>query len=226
MKNEIIQLANSLLKQSESPLFVFSMTKIAVLPVVEEMDRLVRLREQFILSGNQLKLMNVMPDVFLSNILLIDSSMHKILAEMIIISMRDGIIALNELAKILEKENPLKLDQSFGQSYYINKIRLFLLALASGMRTNEVWLGIPKNQITKYEINDRGKLMSFTISQLQLLGDYLMNHSFINCKIEDQEDNILKIKMGINLRTCLEDNRPDSYDDDFDEELGLDNRDI
>lgn len=219
--NEIIKLSNALLNITDAPVFVYEVSKEAILPIVEEYDRIVRLRDQFIISGNKLTLSNIEPNLFLSNILMLDSSMHKILSEMILLSMREGVVALNDLAMKLEKNNPLGFDQSSSHSYYTYKIKLFLIALASGMKTNEVWLGTVKSGIVKYEVSNQGKIMSFTVAQLQLLGDYLIKHSFLFCEVIEESEKYLKIKMIVNMKTCLEDKKPVKYDEQYDEELGI-----
>lgn len=219
--NEIMKLSNALLNISDAPVFVYELSKDAILPIVEEYDRIVRLRDQFMVSGSKLTLSNIEPNMFLSNILMLDSSMHKILSEMILLSMREGIVGINELAMKLEKNNPLGFDQSTSHCYYAYKIKLFLIALASGMKPNEVWLGTGKSGIVKYEVTNQGKIMSFTVAQLQLLGDYLIKHSFLFCEVIEESEKYLKIKMMLNMKACLEDKRPVKYDEQYDEELGI-----
>ncbi len=81
------------------------------------------------LIGDQLTLKSVEPNSFESDLILIESSLPQIIAHALIKFLLDGGCDFATLSAWLEKENPLKFDQSLGHKFYEYKLKTFLIGL-------------------------------------------------------------------------------------------------
>lgn len=146
------------------------------------------------------KLCDIHPNLFLSNMLMVDSLMHKIISEMIVISMQSSVKDLPELIKRVEKSNPLGYDLSGGHSYYAHKMKGFLIGLVRGLNVEDTWIGSSKKGIALYEVHSKDKTMAFNAAQIPLLGEYLINHARIVCEVTERTSEHIKVKLMIELK--------------------------
>lgn len=81
-------------------------------------------------------------EIFGNNLILIDSLLPNILAEMLFLFFTSNISNVKELVDELEKKNPLKFNISNHHKYYEYKIKKFLTEVALGMMPSKIWNGI------------------------------------------------------------------------------------
>lgn len=95
--------------------------------------------KKIIEKNGQLKYWKINNRVFADNLVLIDSSMDKIIAETILYFYKDGICNCDEMVEKLELENPMNYGNVNAYKY---KFKKFLTAVALGIVPAAVWNGV------------------------------------------------------------------------------------
>ena len=142
---------------------------------------------------------------FNDNLILIDSSMDKILAETLLYFYRDGIYNCWDMVEKLESENPM----NYGNvNAYRYKFKKFLTAVALGMKPATVWDGIDEATGGYIVVTNEGNVLAYHIYNRNYFEDYLLKntkyetastsrHEFGEVYHEDGED---FIKLNLQVR--------------------------
>ena len=100
-------------------------------------DRIVEIQK---LNGH-LQFLNLEQNIFKNNLVLIDSFLPNILAEIIKLFFTSNMNTLKTLTSEITFNNPLNYDTQFSHDFYEYKIKRFLTDVALGMMPSKVWGG-------------------------------------------------------------------------------------
>lgn len=138
-----------------------------------------RIEEVKKLGGN-LIFVSLQKDIFKNNLVLIDSFLPNILAEVIKQFYTSYLSTISSLTEEISSMNPLGYDTQFSHSFYEYKIKRFLTDVALGMMPGKVWGG-------KYDatggyliVKEDGEILCYHIYNRNQFEDYL----FHNTKLE------------------------------------------
>ncbi len=119
-------------------------------------------------------------EIFGNNLILIDSLLPNILAEMLFLFFTSNISNVRELVDELEKKNPLNFNISNHHKYYEYKIKKFLTEVALGMMPSKVWNGIYDATGGYLVVKGNGEVLSYHIYNKNKFENYL----YYNTKLE------------------------------------------
>lgn len=127
-----------------------------------------------------LKFKSLEQDVFKNNLILIDSMLPNILAEIILLFYTSNLSSMKTLCNSIAIANPLNFDIQHSHAFYEYKIKRFLTDVALGMMPSKVWAG-------KYDatggyliVKENGDVLCYHIYNRNQFEDYL----FENTKLE------------------------------------------
>ncbi len=161
--------------------------------------------EKIIQEEGKLEYYKMHNKTFNDNLILIDSSMDKILAETLLYFYRDGIYNCWDMVEKLESENPM----NYGNvNAYRYKFKKFLTAVALGMKPATVWDGIDEATGGYIVVTNEGNVLAYHIYNRNYFEDYLLKntkyetastsrHEFGEVYHEDGED---FIKLNLQVR--------------------------
>lgn len=112
---------------------------------------------------------------FRNNLLVIDSRLPDILAEMVLLYYREKIIKLKDLIEEQKRRNALGFDLSLGHPFYGYKVKQFLIDVALGMKPASVWKGHHDATGGYLVVRPDGSLLCHHLNQRNVFGTYLCN---------------------------------------------------
>lgn len=111
---------------------------------------------------------------FNDNLVLIDSSLDKIIAHTLLYYYRDGISTCEDMVKQLEVENPLDYGNTNAYGY---KIKKFLTAVALGMRPASVWDGLDEASGGYIIVTRDGNILAYHLYNRNYFEEYLLKNT-------------------------------------------------
>lgn len=138
-----------------------------------------RIEEVQKLEG-KLKFLSLEQDIFKNNLVLIDSLLPNILAEVIKQFFTSNLSTVSEIANEISSKNPLGYDTQFSHSFYEYKIKRFLTDAALGMTPSKVWGGLYDATGGYLIVKEDGEILCYHIYNRNQFEDYL----FHNTKLE------------------------------------------
>ena len=127
-------------------------------------------------------------DVFNNNLVLIDSRLPNILAEIVKIYYSSDKSKIVDLIKKVEQNNPLNFDNTHNHKYYEYKIKKFLTETALGMMPAKVWEG-------KYDatggyliVKDDGDILAYHMYNRNEFEDYLYYNTKLDTASSSRHD--------------------------------------
>jgi len=136
-------------------------------------------------KGGKLSYYNLEQDIFKNNLMLIDSQLPIILAEIIKIFFTSDLSTTADLTANLNTYNPLKYDTSFGHTFYDYKIKRFLTDVALGMESSKIWTGVYDATEGYLIVKENSDVLCYHRYNLNQFEDYasslLMNSSDLRC---------------------------------------------
>ena len=128
-------------------------------------------------KGGEFKFLETEKRVFSNNLVLIDSLLPQILAEIVLEFFSTKGSKLSELLSKVEERNPLNFDDSDNHAFYNYKIKRLLTDVALGMMPSKVWTG-------KYDatggyliVKADGDIVCYHIYNRNEFEDYLLNNT-------------------------------------------------
>lgn len=131
-------------------------------------------------KGGKLIFKSIANDVFKNNLVLIDSLLPNILAEIVKTFYTSNLSSIKELAENINQINPLNYDNQFAHTFYEYKIKRFLTDVALGMTPAKVWNGIYDATGGFLIVKENGDVLCYHIYNRNQFEDYL----FQNTKLE------------------------------------------
>ncbi len=139
-------------------------------------DRIEKLKQ---LGGN-IEYLSLEQEVFKNNLVLIDSLLPNILAEIVRTFYTSNLSSIKDLTENINKTNPLNYDNQFAHTFYEYKIKRFLTDVALGMTPSKVWNGIYDATGGYLIVKENGDVLCYHIYNRNQFEDYL----FQNTKLE------------------------------------------
>lgn len=130
--------------------------------------------------GGNISYVSLEQDVFKNNLVLIDSLLPNILAEVVKTFYTSNLSSIKDLTENINKTNPLKYDNQFAHTFYEYKIKRFLTDVALGMTPSKVWNGIYDATGGYLIVKENGDVLCYHIYNRNQFEDYL----FQNTKLE------------------------------------------
>lgn len=136
--------------------------------------------DEIIKLGGELNFISPEKDIFKNNLVLIDSLLPELLAELLKNYYTSNLNRTSALTEEINKKNPLSFDTQFSHSFYEYKIKRFLTDIALGMMPSKVWGGVYDATGGYLIVKRDGDVLCYHIYNKNQFEDYL----FQNTKIE------------------------------------------
>lgn len=131
-------------------------------------------------KGGQLKFINLEQDIFKNNLVLIDSLLPNIVAEILNTFFTTSLSSIKDLTENINSNNPINYDNKYSHSFYEYKIKRFLTDVALGMTPSKVWSGVYDATGGYLIVKENGDVLCYHIYNRNQFEDYL----FANTKLE------------------------------------------
>jgi type II restriction enzyme len=139
-------------------------------------DRIEAINKQ----GGKFKFITLENNVFKNNLVLIDSLLPNIVAEIIKTFYTTKLSTTKDLTDSINTINPLEFDTQFSHTFYDYKIKRFLTDVALGMTPSKVWTGIYDATGGYLIVKENGDVLCYHIYNRNQFEDYL----FANTKLD------------------------------------------
>ncbi|WP_438965712.1 HpaII family restriction endonuclease [Flavobacterium sp.] len=167
-------------------------------------DRIEKIKEFY---GN-LNFISTESSIFGNNLTLIDSSLPKILSEILLLFFTSNLSKTNELVETISLLNPLSFNLETNHPFYFYKIKRLLTDIALGMMPSKVWTGELEATGGYLIVKDDGEVLCYHIYNRNEFEDYLLNntkletasstrHEFGSIYVENKK---LYIKLNLQIR--------------------------
>jgi len=111
------------------------------------------------------------------NLILIDSKLDYLLAEMLLLYYTTTKTKIKDLTEELESKNPLNFPPDSNHKFYEYKTKKFLTEIALGMMPSKVWNGIYDATGGYLVVRKDGKIVSYHIYDRNQFENYLFNYT-------------------------------------------------
>ena len=137
------------------------------------MDRIVHIRNK----GGDFKFVKTERKIFSNNLILIDSLLPEILAQIVLDFYSSKSSHLTDLVNKTAVENPLNFDTENDHKFYEYKIKRFLTDVALGMMPSLVWTGEYDATGGYLIVKDNGDVLCYHIYNRNEFEEYLLNNT-------------------------------------------------
>ena len=131
-------------------------------------------------TGGKLVFFNLEQEVFKNNLVLIDSLLPNIVAEIVRKFYTSPLSSVKDLTNQIDIENPLRYNKEFSHLFYEYKIKRFLTDVALGMTPSKVWDGLYDATGGYLIVKETGDVLCYHIYNRNQFENYL----FANTKLE------------------------------------------
>jgi HpaII restriction endonuclease len=131
-------------------------------------------------KGGYLNFSNLEQDIFKNNLVLIDSLLPNIVAEILKTFFTTTLSSTKDLTENINSTNPLHFDTQFAHSFYEYKMKRFLTDVALGMTPSKVWTGLYDATGGYLIVKENGDVLCYHIYNRNQFEDYL----YENTKLE------------------------------------------
>lgn len=137
------------------------------------MDRINEVRKRC----GQFEFVKTERKIFSNNLVLIDSLLPEILAQMVFDFYSSEFSHINTLVNIIAEKNPLNFDVENEHLFYEYKVKRFLTDIALGMMPSKVWTGRYDATGGYLIVKDNGDVLCYHIYNRNEFEDYLLNNT-------------------------------------------------
>jgi len=167
-------------------------------------DRIEKIKEK---SGT-LEFINTENQIFENNLTLIDSSLPKIIAELLKQFFTSKLSKTVDLVTEISTRNPLNYKTGNSHPYYSYKIKRFLTDIALGMMPSKVWTGEYDVTGGYLIVKDDGEILCYHIYNKNKFEDYLLHNTKFDTASSKrhgfgkiyEENGELKFKLNLQIR--------------------------
>lgn len=114
---------------------------------------------------------------FQNNLVLIDSSLPKIISKLLLLFFTTDISKVSDLTEAVANVNPLKYDLTQEHPFYSYKIKRFLSDIALGMMPSKVWTGKLDATGGYLIVKEDGEILCYHIYNQNQFEDYLYKNT-------------------------------------------------
>lgn len=147
-------------------------------------DRILKIKE----LGGVFEFLKTEKQIFSNNLVLIDSSLPKILSELVFNFYSDSKTKVKELVDDIEIDNPLNFDTSNHHQFYTYKIKRFLTDIALGMMPSKVWTGEYDATGGYLVVKGNGEILCYHIYNKNEFENYLINNTKLETASSSRHD--------------------------------------
>ncbi len=147
-------------------------------------DRIEKIKEY---SG-VLKFIKTESSVFGNNLTLIDSSLPKIIAEILLKFYSSNLSKVADLVNDISASNPLEFNLENNHPFYTYKIKRFLSDIALGMMPSKVWTGELDATGGYLVVKEDGEVLCYHIYNRNEFEDYLLNNTKLETASSTRHD--------------------------------------
>lgn len=126
--------------------------------------------------------------IFGNNLTLIDSSLPKILAEIVYQFFTSGHSKTVDLVNEISRLNPLEFNLETNHPFYSYKIKRFLTDIALGMMPSKVWTGELDATGGYLVVKEDGEILCYHIYNRNEFEDYLLNNTKLETASSTRHD--------------------------------------
>lgn len=156
---------------------IFTDKQIEIINSISTRSKIIDRINAILNENGKIDFLKTENQVFSNNLILIDSKLPEILAQIIYEFYTSKKSSLADLIKIINTKNPINYDVSNEHRFYEYKIKRFLTDIALGMMPSLVWTG-------KYDatggyliVKENGDVLCYHIYNRNEFEDYLYNNS-------------------------------------------------
>lgn len=169
--------APTLLNASEATNFVYEITGINdqdmdTINAINSKAKIVERIKAIYDVGGSLKFYKTHNYVFYGNLMMIDSNMEDILAELLLYSYTENVVDCKQIIDHLEKINPLNYPR---KGMYIYKFKQFLCAKALGMNPSKEWSGEDDANGGYIVVKSNGEVLAYHLYNRDKFKEYLFD---------------------------------------------------
>jgi type II restriction enzyme len=158
-----------------------------------------------------LKFCRITGDTLSRNLILIDSKLDALLAEMVLLYYTTTKSKIKDITEDLELRNPLGFPSDSTHKFYEYKIKNFLTEIALGMMPSKVWNGIYDATGGYLVVREDGEIVSYHIYDRNQFENYLFNYTKLETASSSRhkfgriykEDGKLFINLNLQIRFVL-----------------------
>lgn len=171
--------APTLLNAGETTNFIYRVTGLSdeqmnIVNDIDSRNKILDRMSKIYELGGKLEYDDVYHSGFKRNLIMIDSLMPEIVAEMLLYYYRDEAKSCSELVKRLGDQDPL----GFGEDViYTYKIKKFLCSCALGMKPAKKWDGIDEANGGYIIVKADGEILAYHIYNRNMFEQYLMDNT-------------------------------------------------
>ena len=159
-------------------------------------------------EGGKFKFITLENSIFKNNLVLIDSLLPNIVAEIIKTFFTTALSSTKDLTDSINKVNPLDYDTQFAHTFYDYKIKRFLTDVALGMTPSKNWDGSSEANGGYLIVKSNGDLVCYHIYDRDVFKKYLLNNTYFEAPSRSRHhygivyavDNKLKINLNLQIR--------------------------
>jgi hypothetical protein len=207
--------ASTLLNAGKTTNFIYKITGTSISPENIEKINLIETRskikdriEKITGESGQLKFLKTESPIFGNNLTLIDSSLPKILSEIVYKFYTSTLSKVSDLVDEITNVNPLNYNVENNHPFYSYKIKRFLTDIALGMMPSKVWTGELDATGGYLVVKDDGEILCYHIYNKNEFEDYLLNNTKLETAsstrhdfgIVYEEDSQIYIKLNMQIR--------------------------
>jgi len=154
-----------------SAIQIASINKIATRSKIKDrIEAVVDLGGKFEFVGTEKK-------VFSNNLVLIDSLLPQMMAEIVFEFYTSNISKVTELVSRVGHRNVLGFDTEDGHQFYVYKMKRFLTDIALGMMPSKVWTGQYDATGGYLVVREDGEVLCYHVYHRNAFENYLMHHT-------------------------------------------------
>lgn len=136
----------------------------------------------------EIKFYNLEKDIFKNNLVLIDSLLPNIVAEIVKEFYSSKNSKIVDLTNEVSKNNPLDFDLKHNHKYYEYKLKKFLTEIAVGMMPATVWNGIYDATGGYLVVKENGEILAYHLYNRNEFEDYLYHHTKLDTASSSRHD--------------------------------------
>ncbi len=152
---------------------------------IESKNKLIERMAKIVELGGEVVFSDLSHQGFKRNLVMIDSMMPLLVAEMLLYHYQDGAKTCGELVRLLGERDPLGYGEEIIYEY---KIKKFLCACALGMKPAKKWDGIDEANGGYIIVRSDGEILAYHIYNRNMFEKYLMDNTFLERASTDRHD--------------------------------------
>ncbi len=176
--------ASTLLNAGKTTNFIYKITgerltneQIATINAIESRSKIKDRIEKIKEYSGRLVYTKAESSIFGNNLTLIDSSLPKILSEIVYLFFTSTDSKTSDLVNTISSQNPLGYDLSTEHPFYSYKIKRFLTDIALGMMPSKVWTGELDATGGYLVVKEDGEILCYHIYNRNEFENYLINNT-------------------------------------------------